>query len=238
MILGAEPTGSAMRRGSAGPEVKAAQARLASLASAGSLAPYWNSSVKIGVDGQFGPLTEAAVRAFQSKRGLSADGVIGPATAGALGVSLPSLSRSTALVPSGSFASPGTWPWPKILIGVGIAGAAYWLLSGGGRELRRNPSDDDEEEEAERFYKKFHWGRRHKKKRRVKLSPTPRQLVKLGTLEAVTYSARKGASKLADYIHHFGEGGTKRPVLAADPKSRRLHVVGGGYDVKAAGIVG
>ncbi|MGB3760632.1 MAG: peptidoglycan-binding domain-containing protein [Rivularia sp. (in: cyanobacteria)] len=34
----------------------------------------------INIDGDFGVLTETAVKAFQSRQGLSADGIVGPRT--------------------------------------------------------------------------------------------------------------------------------------------------------------
>src|SRR5438067_10744470 len=51
------------------------------------------------IDGDFGPRTEAGVRAYQSDRGMSADGVVGDRTwwvpAGAAGATLASLSGVT-----------------------------------------------------------------------------------------------------------------------------------------------
>ena len=56
-----------LRLGSQGPAVAAAQAALG-----------------VAADGDFGPLTQAAVQRFQATRGLVADGVIGPLTRAAL----------------------------------------------------------------------------------------------------------------------------------------------------------
>jgi hypothetical protein len=58
-----------LRRGSVGNDVKTLQMRLA-----------------IGVDGSFGPVTEAAVVAFQRGAGLAPDGVVGPKTWAAMGL--------------------------------------------------------------------------------------------------------------------------------------------------------
>lgn len=62
-----------IRRGSTGADVQYLQQRLAALG-------YW-----ISADGIFGPGTESTVRSFQSSQGLTADGVVGPATWAALG---------------------------------------------------------------------------------------------------------------------------------------------------------
>ncbi len=64
--------GTALRQGSKGDAVETMQQQLATLGYA------------IGVDGNFGPGTRSAVVAFQGKKGLTNDGVCGPATWAAL----------------------------------------------------------------------------------------------------------------------------------------------------------
>jgi N-acetylmuramoyl-L-alanine amidase len=62
-----------LRKGSVGESVVALQKSLATLG-------YYTA----GIDGDFGPLTDKAVRAFQSASGLVPDGIVGPLTWGAL----------------------------------------------------------------------------------------------------------------------------------------------------------
>src|SRR5690242_1534599 len=61
-----------LRPGSSGPAVERVQRLLNA------------HGAKLATDGDFGPKTEAAVKHFQSQRGLSTDGVVGPMTMRAL----------------------------------------------------------------------------------------------------------------------------------------------------------
>jgi predicted chitinase len=66
--------GKSLRQGSEGKDVRTMQQRLSDLGN------------NLAVDGKFGPGTRATVVAFQRSKGLSADGVVGPATWAALWV--------------------------------------------------------------------------------------------------------------------------------------------------------
>lgn len=66
-----------LRRGSRNPDVEALQRQLG------------RAGFPIGIDGDFGPGTEATVRAFQAAHGLSADGIVGQATWRALEAAAP-----------------------------------------------------------------------------------------------------------------------------------------------------
>lgn len=91
--------------------------------------------------------------------------------------------------------------------------------------------------DARARYTGFHWGRQPNREVLVTPSPRPRELVELGKLEAVTYSTKKGDEGLVHYEHAFGEEGGKKPRLALDPGTDRLHIVGGDYTVEDRGIV-
>lgn len=99
-----------------------------------------------------------------------------------------------------------------------------------------NPASDDVIERAKQAFKGFHWGRSSRRAIRSKPSPRPAALVKLGRLEAVTYSTKKGG-EFAHWEHEFGEEGGRKPTLAMDPSNKRLHIVGGDYKVEDRGIV-
>ena len=76
---------SLLRKGSKGEAVKTLQRNLNTAIGAG-----------LGVDGDFGSGTERAVKNFQSKYGLSADGIVGPATQKKLASVIASKSSSNS----------------------------------------------------------------------------------------------------------------------------------------------
>jgi hypothetical protein len=105
------------------------------------------------------------------------------------------------------------------------------------RKRRMNPGSHSERlTKAMDFYKDFHWGEEPDRAVRRPVSPPPAVAVKLGKLDAVTYETVK-AGERALYEHNFGEEGGKRPDLVMDAETKRLHIVGGDYDVRPEGIV-
>ena len=112
---GAYP-GSPLRQGSTGRAVREAQYYLV-LASA-----YYSSIPRINIDGEFGPATTRAVTAFQRLFGLTADGVIGPATWAALYEQSQKLRSQDGLLRAYNLL-----PWPGKDVGEGAEGtdAAY-----------------------------------------------------------------------------------------------------------------
>ena len=65
-------TAPVLRRGDRGPWVAVLQQQMSQL--------YLRDDIYLAPDGEFGPRTEAAVRAFQTDAGLDADGIVGTAT--------------------------------------------------------------------------------------------------------------------------------------------------------------
>jgi peptidoglycan hydrolase-like protein with peptidoglycan-binding domain len=92
-VLPADPNTSLLIRGDSGDVVTALQK---------GLKKYGTSATDPGaVDGDFGPKTEGAVKAYQHDRGVQADGIVGDQTwwapAGGAGVTLASLSGLTTV---------------------------------------------------------------------------------------------------------------------------------------------
>jgi len=88
---------------------------------------------------------------------------------------------------------------------------------------------------AEKFYKRFHWGNEPSKLTHA-TAPTVVEgdiLVQLGELAEVAYEATKD-DEHAIWVHEFGR---PRPKLAWTTAGK-LVIVGGGYRVTHAGIVG
>lgn len=72
------------RYGSSGKEVTAIQKALKD-----------RGLFKVGVTGYYGQVTQTAVRKFQKQKGLSVDGIAGPATLRALGISVGTIPSAT-----------------------------------------------------------------------------------------------------------------------------------------------
>lgn len=82
-----------LRRGSSGEAVESLQAQL------GSLGYSDRQGQPLQADGSFGPVTDAAVRAFQRDHNLGSDGVVGPATQRAINQRIQSQSEGTQQQP-------------------------------------------------------------------------------------------------------------------------------------------
>lgn len=61
----------------------------------------------LGVDGQIGPLTIAAIKRFQTSKGLTSDGVVGDQTLGALGIANPASQPTIPTNPTGTVPTSG-----------------------------------------------------------------------------------------------------------------------------------
>jgi peptidoglycan hydrolase-like protein with peptidoglycan-binding domain len=71
----------------------------------GATAVEWlQRALKLPVDGEFGPETEAAVRRLQARHGLNVDGVVGPSTWAVIGVQ----AAETLTPPPSALAAPST----------------------------------------------------------------------------------------------------------------------------------
>ena len=94
---------SLLKKGSSGPDVRTLQSTLKQL----GFDPH-------GVDGVFGPGCEAAVIAFQKAKGLTADGIVGPATMAALetgaAVAGANVGATTAAATASVAGTPATAP--------------------------------------------------------------------------------------------------------------------------------
>jgi peptidoglycan hydrolase-like protein with peptidoglycan-binding domain len=91
-----ELTGSpAMKRGMQGPLVKVLQQRLN------------HHGASLAVDGDFGKVTEAAVRAFQAANGISTTGVVGKLTAKKLNAEVANAPTHGPAQPGGDYAARG-----------------------------------------------------------------------------------------------------------------------------------
>ncbi|WP_455495219.1 peptidoglycan-binding protein [Gemmiger sp.] len=107
--------GTVLRRGSTGSSVEQVQFWLS------DLAQFDSSLVRVTVDGSYGAATERAVRAFQQKQSLTADGAVGQRTWNAL---------YTAWVDAQSDLGATAWPGTALRrgsVGMEVRLVQFWL---------------------------------------------------------------------------------------------------------------
>lgn len=68
----------------------------------------------------------------------------------------------------------------------------------------------------------------------MRVAKLPKVVWALGELVDLSYR-RPGRAERVPYRHTFKK---PRPLLCYSPKTQRLYIVGGGYTVRAIGIVG
>jgi hypothetical protein len=85
-------------------------------------------------------------------------------------------------------------------------------------------------------FEALHWGRPARKSSGHQVQ-APRALAEIGRLEAVEYFTNKRGDGPSVYRHQFGEDGGRKPRLAVDVETDRLHIIGGDYSVEDQGIV-
>ena len=96
---GAAATGGVLKRGSRGPAVAALQQTLADA-----------GLYKGRIDGDYGPRTQDAVRAYQMRYGLDADGIAGPQTQKSLAATATPTISPAGLYPPPQTEPPPVWP--------------------------------------------------------------------------------------------------------------------------------
>jgi peptidoglycan hydrolase-like protein with peptidoglycan-binding domain len=108
---GTSPADDYLRVGSTGDRVATLQHRLNRL------------GADLVIDGDFGPLTDTAVRGFQAGHGLEVDGVVGPLTWQAIADAVPELPADQAPDVWPTPVNPETPPpWPGRYLTVGVTG--------------------------------------------------------------------------------------------------------------------
>ncbi len=102
------------------------------------------------------------------------------------------------------------------------------------REFEEVDIDDDELDDAVDEYEAFHWGNEPDSIETVEIPDPPKALVKIGALEGVIYRTAKGQRKQESWVHFHDE--REPPILAYDPKTGQLYILGGKYRITPHGI--